>query len=42
MMELTSDFFDIRCAECGERITIYKDDLDIEDFPPVSVVKESY
>lgn len=31
MMELTSDFFDIRCAECGERITIYKDDLDIEE-----------
>ena len=31
MMELTSDSFDIRCAECGERITIYKDDLDIEE-----------
>lgn len=31
MMELTSDFFDYRCAECGERITIYKDDLDIEE-----------
>ena len=30
MMELTSDFFDIRCHECGERITIYKDELDVE------------
>lgn len=30
MMELTSDFFDIRCHDCGERITIYKDELDVE------------
>lgn len=29
MMELISDSFDIRCCECGEQITIFKDDLDI-------------
>ena len=28
MMELISDAFDIRCCECGEKITIFKDDLD--------------
>lgn len=28
MMELISDSFDIRCCECGEQITIFKDDLD--------------
>lgn len=27
MMELIADFFDIRCCECGEQITIFKDDL---------------
>ena len=28
MMELISDSFDIRCRECGEQITIFKDDLE--------------
>lgn len=30
MMELTTDSFDIRCHECGEIITIFAEDLDVE------------
>ena len=30
MMELIVDSFDIRCCECGEQITIFKDDLDTD------------
>lgn len=30
MMELIADSFDIRCCECGEQITIFKDDLDTD------------
>lgn len=30
MMELLLDFFEIRCCECGEQITIFKDDLDTD------------
>ena len=30
MMELIEDSFDIRCCECGEQITIFKDDLDTD------------
>ena len=30
MMNLTIESFNIRCCECGKRITIFKSDLDIE------------
>lgn len=30
MMELIADSFDIRCCECGEQITTFKDDLDTD------------
>ena len=30
MMGLTIESFNIRCCECGKRITIFKSDLDIE------------
>lgn len=30
MMELIADSFDIRCCQCGEQITIFKDDLDTD------------
>ena len=31
MMDLTMESFNVRCCECGERITIFKSDLDIEE-----------
>lgn len=30
MMDLTMESFNVRCCECGKRITIFKSDLDIE------------
>ena len=31
MMDLTMESFNVRCCECGKRITIFKSDLDIEE-----------
>ena len=30
MMDLTVESFDIRCCACGKRITVFKDDLNID------------
>ena len=31
MMDLTVESFDIRCCACGKRITVFKDDLNIDE-----------